>query len=151
MTQWRTTPVVFDMNQDGMPDLCMLDTEGYFVLFERSIKGGKRILLPPTRVFCDPAGKPLRFNDRIAGASGRRKIALIDWNGDGQTDLLLNSSNADLYVGLGNKEGKWLFEKRELLPSKISKAMMSALRRLILMGMALRIFLVGRKMAVFTG
>ena len=115
VTQWRTTPFVFDMNQDGMPDLCMLDTEGYFAFFERSIKDGKRILLPPTRVFCDPAGKPLRFNDRVAGASGRRKIALIDWNGDGQTDLLLNSSNADLYLGVGKKEGKWLFEKKGTL------------------------------------
>lgn len=115
VTQWRTTPVVFDMNQDGLPDLCMLDTEGYFVFFERSIKDGKRILLPPTRIFCDALGKPLRFNDRIAGASGRRKIALVDWDGDGKTDLLLNSSNADLYLGLGKKEGKWHFEKKGTL------------------------------------
>ena len=115
VTQWRTTPVVFDMNQDGMPDLCMLDAEGYFVFFQRAIKDGKRILLPPTRAFCDSNGKPLRFNDRTAGASGRRKIAFVDWNGDGQIDLLLNSSNADLYLGVGKKEGIWRFEKKGTL------------------------------------
>ena len=115
VTQWRTTPFVFDLNKDGLPDLCMLDTEGYLAFFERGLKDGKKILLSPKRVFCDPQGKPLRLNDRIAGASGRRKIALVDWNGDGITDILLNSSNADLYIGMGKKDGNWLFEKKGTL------------------------------------
>jgi hypothetical protein len=115
VTQWRTTPVVFDLNKDSLPDLCMLDTEGYLAFFERRMKDGKRILLSPKRVFCDTQGKPLRLNDRTAGASGRRKIALVDWNGDGITDILLNSSNADLYIGMGKKDGNWLFEKKGTL------------------------------------
>ena len=35
LTQWRTTPLAYDWTGDGLPDLSMLDTEGYFVLFER--------------------------------------------------------------------------------------------------------------------
>ncbi len=35
VTQWRTTPVVFDFQKDGLMDLIMLDQEGYLVLLER--------------------------------------------------------------------------------------------------------------------
>lgn len=110
VTQWRTTPVVHDFNGDGLLDLAMLDPEGFFVLYERTRKEGPLTLLPPQRRFCDADGKPLRFNPRTAGGSGRRKIAVVDWDGDGILDLLLNSSNADLYRGLGEKEGCWQFQ-----------------------------------------
>ena len=110
VTQWRTTPVVHDFTGDGLPDLAMLDREGYFVLFERVRRGDELITLPPQRLFTDAEGKPLRFNTRTAGGSGRRKISVVDWDGDGKFDLLLNSSNADLYRGLGRQEGRWQFE-----------------------------------------
>ena len=35
--------------------------------------------------------QPLRLNERDAGGSGRRKLCVTDWNGDGLPDLLLNS------------------------------------------------------------
>lgn len=111
VTQWRTTPVIHDMNGDGLMDLCMLDAEGYLVLFERARREGILVLLPPRRVFCDAAGKSLRFNERSAGGSGRRKLCLADWDGDGKVDILLNSTNADLYKGLGLRGGVWMFEK----------------------------------------
>lgn len=111
VTQWRTTPVVHDFNGDGLVDLAMLDADGYFAFFERVKRGDKLSLLPPRRVFCDENGEPLRFNARTAGGSGRRKICVVDWDGDGELDLLLNSSNADLYRGLGKKDGKWKFGK----------------------------------------
>lgn len=111
VTQWRTTPVIHDMNGDGLMDLCMLDAEGYLVFFERARREGALVLLPPRRMFCDAAGKPLRFNERSAGGSGRRKLCLVDWDGDGKVDILLNSSNADLYKGLSLRDGVWMFEK----------------------------------------
>ena len=37
VTQWRTTPKVIDWNKDGLPDLVMLDAEGYLCLFERRL------------------------------------------------------------------------------------------------------------------
>ncbi|HEY0981891.1 FG-GAP repeat domain-containing protein [Schlesneria sp.] len=110
VTQWRTTPVVHDFTGDGLPDLAMLDHEGFFVLFERTRRDGALVLLPPRRLFTDRDGKPLQFNNRKAGGSGRRKLAVVDWDGDGNLDILLNSTNADLYRGLGQVDGQWRFE-----------------------------------------
>jgi hypothetical protein len=111
VTQWRTTPVVHDFDGDGLPDLAMLDVEGTLSLFRRSREpGGRLVLLPPEHVFCDAAGSPLRLNAKTAGGSGRRKLSIVDWDGDGQLDWLLNSSNADLYRGLGQQNGTWRFE-----------------------------------------
>lgn len=118
VTQWRTTPIVFDFTGDGLLDLAMLDTEGYLTLFEREPTANGLVLLPPKRVFADAEGKRLRFNERVAGGSGRRKIAVTDWDGDGQFDLLLNSSNADLYRGIGKQDGYWRFEKPRTLATQ---------------------------------
>ncbi|HEY1192372.1 MAG TPA: VCBS repeat-containing protein, partial [Gemmata sp.] len=51
LTQWRTTPVVYDFNRDGLPDLAVLDTEGYLAFFERAKRDGKLVLRPPRRAF----------------------------------------------------------------------------------------------------
>ena len=109
LTQWRTTPVAVDWNHDGLVDLVMLDHEGYLAFFERALRDGRRVLLPPQRVFCDEAGKPLRLNAGAAGKSGRRKLCVVDWDGDGKLDLLLNSSSADFYRQVRSADGKWHF------------------------------------------
>ena len=127
VTQWRTTPKVIDWNKDGLPDLVMLDAEGYLCLFERRLASGKnRVLLPPQRVFWgegisayDGSGRPrnqvsglLRLNERNAGASGRRTFTFHDWNGDGELDLLVNSdTNVNVLQGLGrDAQGRWRFK-----------------------------------------
>ena len=138
LTQWRTTPVGFDFTGDGLPDLAMLDTEGYLVLFERARTGtnaerrtlnaegtpsdaerrplnadgaGATLRLKaPRRVFVDEAGAPLRLNDKPAGGSGRRKLAVVDWNGDGRFDFLVNSVNANLLLQVATRDGRWVFK-----------------------------------------
>ncbi|MBU6173673.1 MAG: VCBS repeat-containing protein [Planctomycetes bacterium] len=111
LTQWRTTPVVFDFNKDGLQDLAMLDTEGYLTYFERGRVGDKIILQHPRRLFLDTHGNPLQLNAGQAGKSGRRKLCVTDWDGDGKFDFLLNSSNADFYQQVKHEEGKWYFQK----------------------------------------
>lgn len=110
VTQWRTTPVLHDFNADGLLDIAMLDVEGFLSLFARAKRDGQLVLLPPQRIFTDAQGEPLRFNLRAAGGSGRRKLSVVDWDGDGQQDILLNSANADLYRGLGQKNDQWQFQ-----------------------------------------
>lgn len=110
LTQWRTTPVAVDWNRDGLTDLVMLDQEGYLAFFERAKRDGKLVVLPPKRVLCDEKGEPLKPSKGIAGKSGRRKICIVDWDGDGKLDILLNSSNANLLRQVDARDGRWFFQ-----------------------------------------
>jgi len=110
LTQWRTTPVAVDWNKDGLMDLVMLDQAGYLAFFERAKRDGKLVLLPPQRVLSDEKGAPLLLSKGLAGKSGRRKLSVVDWNGDGHLDLLLNSANANLLRQVAARDGKWMFK-----------------------------------------
>ncbi|MEI6794993.1 MAG: exo-alpha-sialidase, partial [Verrucomicrobiota bacterium] len=110
LTQWRTTPVAVDWNKDGLMDLVMLDQEGYLAFFERAKVDSKLVLLSPRRAFCDESGKPLQLSKGTAGKSGRRKLCVTDWDGDGKADFLLNSSSANFLRQVGFKDGCWLFK-----------------------------------------
>jgi len=111
LTQWRTTPVAFDFDADGLVDLAALDHEGYLAWFRRERRGNALVLHAPRRAFLDEAGTPLRLTTGIAGKSGRRKIAVADWDGDGRFDLLVNSHNADLLRQVGRRDGGWVFTR----------------------------------------
>jgi predicted neuraminidase len=110
LTQWRTTPVAVDWNKDSLMDLVMLDQEGYLAFFERAKVDGKLVLRSPRRAFCDEGGKPLQLTKGTAGRSGRRKLCVTDWDGDGRADFLLNSSSANFLRQVGFKDGNWLFK-----------------------------------------
>jgi hypothetical protein len=118
LTQWRTTPVVFDCNGDGLPDLAMLDHESYLAYFERTKSDGVLTLKSPRRAFLDEQGQPLRLNPKSAGASGRRKLCVTDWDGDGKFDFLLNSSNADFLQQTASGNGTWTFKNAGTLDRK---------------------------------
>ncbi len=107
LTQWRTTPVAHDINHDGLLDLVMLDQEGYLAIFERN---KDLTLQAPKRSFVDMKNQALRFNDQSAGKSGRRKLCLTDWDGDGAIDLLVNSKNADLWRQVAQENGNWKYQ-----------------------------------------
>jgi hypothetical protein len=125
--QWRTTPVVVDWNRDGLADVVMLDHEGYLAVFERFRDGDALRLRPGRRCFrlegdavFDKHHRPigvddaLRLNARRAGQSGRRKLAVADWTGDGRLDLLVNSTNVNVLENLGDQQGATTF--RDLGP-----------------------------------
>jgi FG-GAP-like repeat len=110
LTQWRTTPGLMDWNQDGLIDLLMLDHEGHLAYFERARQNGSLILKAPRRAFVDESGKLLQLNARAAGRSGRRKLCITDWDGDGKLDFLLNSANADFLRQVEQKNGLWVMK-----------------------------------------
>ncbi|MEX2187147.1 MAG: VCBS repeat-containing protein [Pirellulales bacterium] len=126
VTQWRTTPAVVDFNGDKLPDLVMLDHEGYLALFRRqraASEGGKSrlTLLPGERIFVDESGEPLQLNDGRAGRSGRRKLHVVDWDNDGRLDVLTNGINADFYRNLGAPDGKTVLKNTgPLSPRQLS-------------------------------
>lgn len=107
LTQWRTTPVAFDWNRDGLTDLVMLDHEGYLAFFQRvKEKDGSLKLLEPKRIFVNTNNEELRLNKRRAGGSGRRKLCLADYDHDGKIDLLTNSKNVDFFRQIKTEDGK---------------------------------------------
>ena len=122
VTEWRTTPFAIDWNKDGLMDLVMLDHEGYLAYFERFRKEGKLYLHPGKRIFLDAdSGGKLRLSSKEAGGSGRRKICLTDWDGDGDLDLLVNSKNIALYENVGEKDGVVSFKgKGDLFKEKLA-------------------------------
>ena len=105
LTQWRTTPVVVDWNGDDLNDLIMLDHEGYLAYFRRERRNGREVLAPPRRIFETQKSGYVRLNTRTAGGSGRRKLCVVDWDGDGALDVLANSPNAELWKNVGSREG----------------------------------------------
>jgi hypothetical protein len=105
VTQWRTTPKAVDWDGDGLPDLVMLNHQGYLSLYRRVRADGVLRLLPPERIFVEPGGRFLNLAAGRAGASGRRKIELVDWDGDGDLDLVTDSPDGPIwYENIGNKQ-----------------------------------------------
>ena len=114
-TQWRTTPVVIDLDLDGLNDLVMLDHEGFLSFFRRSRDGDQLHLAPGERIFQDSSGQPLQLNAGVAGRSGRRKLCFADWDGDGRLDLLVNSTSINLLRNVSTKERPWAFHDEGLV------------------------------------
>lgn len=125
-SQWRTIPYVIDWNEDGLPDLVMLDHEGYLAFFERYREGDQLRLKSPVRIFRGkgpaifdaknrvqegPEDGLLQLNGRIGGSSGRRKFCFVDWDQDGRLDLLANSVSVNFLKNMGtDRAGRIMFQ-----------------------------------------
>jgi FG-GAP-like repeat len=119
VTQWRTTPFTYDWNKDGLMDLIMLDTTGYLSFYERYKSNNSLYLKPPQRIFYatnfagynnnhivkDSTAGLVRLNVEPHGPSGRRKIAIADWNSDGRPDIIVNSLNVSVMTNVGTVDG----------------------------------------------
>ncbi|HOR26620.1 MAG TPA: VCBS repeat-containing protein [Candidatus Sumerlaeota bacterium] len=96
-TQWRSKVQVLDYDDDGLLDAVALDYDGYLVLHRRSKdQNGQLRLGPGERVFLNEDGDPWQINPMKPGSSGRNKFELVDWDGDGDLDLL--QSGKDLSI-----------------------------------------------------
>ncbi len=102
-TQWRTTPLATDFDGDGKLDLVILDQEGYLTCQSRASD--------ETRIFIDEDNDLIRLAKQTAGRSGRYKLDVVDWDGDGRLDLLVNSENATWYRNCEDRDGKIVLKK----------------------------------------
>ena len=102
-SQWRTTPFATDFDEDGQLDLVILDQEGYLTCQSRARQ--------ETRIFIDEDNQPIRLSKQTSGRSGRYKIDVVDWDGDGRTDILVNSENATWYRNCEERGGKIVLKK----------------------------------------
>ncbi|MGB7158313.1 MAG: VCBS repeat-containing protein [Tepidisphaeraceae bacterium] len=188
-TQWRTTPVVADLNRDGLNDLVMLDRDGFLSLFERKRVDGRLQLMPPRHALRVAVGdasvfdhnhKPVTFDtdqdgqndlaalgkdgsltfyhtkpttpgpagfvpnkraDRSsdlvyetegiasepalrltggwAGRSGRRKLCVADWDGDGRLDVLVNSTNINFLCNVSAANDAYVFKDMGQLDERV--------------------------------
>ena len=134
-TQWRTRPVATDWDGDGLMDLIMLDHEGYLAWFRRVRNRGELLLAPGHRIFrsmpvsaydsrhrtLNEVPGLLRLNAGRAGKSGRRKIDIADWDGDGLPDLMANSSSVHWMRNEGTQDGLTiLVDKGSLTETKLA-------------------------------
>ncbi|REG88717.1 FG-GAP repeat domain-containing protein [Algoriphagus antarcticus] len=133
VTQWRTTPYAIDWDKDGVMDLVMLDFEGYLSFFKGVNENGQQAILPGKRIFYGDKASiytnrdkaenaesgPLRLNNAEAGGSGRRKISLVDWDNDGDLDLLVNSVNVTLFENISQEPNKVIFSHKGPLSEKV--------------------------------
>ncbi|MCM4167638.1 hypothetical protein KCTC52924_00852 [Arenibacter antarcticus] len=133
VTQWRTSPYAIDWDKDGVTDLVMLDHEGYLSFFKGVNTNGEQAILPGKRIFygdkaseytnkdkaVNEVGGPLRLNNADAGGSGRRKISFVDWDNDGDLDLLVNSVNVTLFENISQEADKIIFRYKGPLSEKI--------------------------------
>jgi hypothetical protein len=55
------------------------------------------------------------MNKKIAGGSGRRKLCVTDWDGDGKMDLLVNAANASFVRQTRSADGQWFFKDMGLI------------------------------------
>ena len=54
---------------------------------------------------------PIRLNAQTSGRSGRVKLDVVDWDGDGRLDILVNSENATWYRNCETRCGKIVLKK----------------------------------------
>lgn len=102
-----------DVDGDGVNDLAVLDREGRITFFTMNPMGNRELqftkfaprLDDPVYVRTDPNTSAIRLTGGWAGRSGRRKLTLTDWDGDGLLDVLVNSTNVTLLRATAAQKG----------------------------------------------
>ncbi|MBW7990505.1 MAG: VCBS repeat-containing protein [Planctomycetes bacterium] len=134
VTHWRCRPAAVDWNGDGFTDYVTVDYEGYLAYYEAFLKNGEKWLKPGRRIFRNEKGAPIRISEHAGGQSGRARIIVVDWDGDGDLDILHNAhhlfgqdtallkkvENAGWYENVGYAEKAVFTWRGELIKRQIA-------------------------------
>ncbi|MEW6235809.1 MAG: VCBS repeat-containing protein [Candidatus Omnitrophota bacterium] len=94
VTQWRCQPAAVDWNRDGRLDLITLDAEGCLALYPGTGQPSNALVEAPQRVFLLENDAPIRITNGVGGRSGRARIIVADWDGDGDRDIIRGCTQA---------------------------------------------------------
>ncbi len=133
VTHWRCRPAAVDWNGDGLTDYVTVDHDGYLAYYEAFLKSGEKWLKPGRRIFKNEKGAPIRISEHAGGHSGRARIIIVDWDNDGDLDILHNAhhlfgqapallkkvKNAGWYENVGNAEKAVFTWRGELIKRQI--------------------------------
>ncbi|MCC6680032.1 MAG: VCBS repeat-containing protein [Phycisphaeraceae bacterium] len=130
ITAHRCRPAALDWNGDGIMDYVTLDHESkWAVYFGKRVEDHQVILAPGRSVFepIDPFAralvwnrKPLTDTDWRAHYAGRTVIEIVDWNGDGKRDLILDNINARYYMNTGSNQQPVFEDQGDLAKARIT-------------------------------
>lgn len=126
VTVWRTRPVVIDWNGDGLMDYVTLDHKGELALYLRyKTSDGNLELKPPQNIFTleTPYSQALVWNrppNAQKGRAGRTVINLIDWDKDGDYDLVLDNVNARYYENTANNDKPVFVDRGDLVKERLT-------------------------------
>ncbi|MCP4610778.1 MAG: VCBS repeat-containing protein [Planctomycetes bacterium] len=133
VTHWRCRPATVDWNEDGFTDYVTVDHDGYLAYYEAFLKNGEKWLKPGQRIFRNEKGAPIRISEHAGGHSGRARIIIVDWDKDGDLDIIHNAhhlfgsapallkkvKNAGWYENLGYEEKAVFTWRGELIKKQI--------------------------------
>lgn len=106
-----------DLDRDGVNDFLTRAPDGAVLYRYNDRRAGKEAVRSAATVFENPLEKgtlsptpesapvPVRMNAAWAGGSGRRKITLGDWDGDGRVDVLVNGPCVNLLQNVADRDG----------------------------------------------
>ncbi len=125
VTVWRCRPVAIDWNKDGLMDYVALDYEGKLALYLRKrLPDGQIVLLPGKRIFKWDLGTSRlmiwnRKPNATKGASGRTVLNLVDWDGDGDYDLITDGLNARLFENITDNNHPHFVDRGDLVEERM--------------------------------
>jgi hypothetical protein len=124
ITVWRSRPEALDWDGDGLMDYVCLDHLGELALYERFEADGELKMLPGKNIFkWDQGTSRLRIwsrkVDATGGQSGRTVINLVDWDGDGDRDLITDCMNARLYENIADDSAPHFADRGDLVAERL--------------------------------